>query len=227
MEFINKILDTLITDKRYLIILDGLKNTLLITVFGLLIGITIGTITALVKIHPHNTWLGKTFKKIADLYTTVVRGTPVTAQLLLIYFGIFASIRSLNAVMVAIIVFGINSGAYVTEIVRGGILSIEKGQLEAARSLGLNYKQSMTKVILPQTVKVILPAVINEFIALLKETSVAGFITVIDLTASFRMITSATYDAFTPYLMMSIIYLVLVIIIASFAKRLEKRLKID
>lgn len=227
MSFIENIINVLIRDQRYKIILEGLKNTLFITTGGLIIGITLGTITALIKIHPHKTWLGKSLKSIANLYTTVIRGTPVTAQLLLIYFGIFASVRSLNAVMVAIIVFGINSGAYVTEIFRGGILSIDKGQLEAARSLGLSYSQSMKKVILPQTVKVVLPSIINEFIALLKETSVAGFITVIDLTNAFRLITSATYDAFTPYLMMSIIYLLLVIIIASFAKRIEKRLKID
>lgn len=227
MNYIDKITKVLIQDKRYLLILKGLKNTLVISIGGLIIGIILGTLIALVKVYPHKSFFGKLGKKIANLYTTIIRGTPVTAQLLLIYFGILASVRSLDAVTVAIFVFGINSSAYVAEIVRGGMLSIDKGQLEASRSLGLNYRQSMIKVILPQTVKIVLPSLVNEFIALLKETSVAGFITVIDITAAFRAIVASTYDAFMPYFIMSLTYLILVIFITSLAKRLEKRLNFD
>lgn len=227
LSYFNKVYRVLFQDNRHLLILKGLKNTLIISIGGLLIGITLGTLIALAKIHPYKSFFGKLLKKIANIYTTIIRGTPVTAQLLLIYFGILASVRSLDALTVAIIVFGINSSAYVSEIIRGGILSIDKGQLEAARSLGLNYRQAMIKVILPQTAKIVLPSLVNEFIALLKETSVAGFITVIDLTAAFRAIVASTYDAFLPYFVMSLTYLILVIFITTLAKRLEKRLYID
>lgn len=215
----------LIIDERYKVLLRGLQNTIIIALLGLVIGVVIGIIVAITKVTPKRTILGKIGEKIAHLYTTIIRGTPVAAQLLLVYFGILSSFRNVSALTVAILVFGLNSGAYVSEIIRGGILAIEKGQMEAGRSLGLSYSKTMRKIILPQTVKIILPAMINEFIALLKETSVAGFITVIDLTAAAGLLVAASYDAFIPYLILSITYLVMVIIITKIAQTFELRLK--
>lgn len=217
----------LIVDERYKVLLRGLQNTLIIAILGLFIGIAVGILVAITKVTPKKTIIGKVGEKFAHLYTTIIRGTPVAAQLLLVYFGILSSFRNISALTIAIIVFGLNSGAYVSEIIRGGILAIDKGQTEAGRSLGLSYSKTMRKIILPQTVKIILPAMINEFIALLKETSVAGFITVVDLTAAAGLLVAASYDAFIPYLILSVTYLIMVIIITKFAQTFEMRLKVS
>lgn len=215
----------LIIDERYKVLLRGLQNTIIIALLGLVIGVVIGIIVAITKVTPKKTIIGKIGERFAHLYTTIIRGTPVAAQLLLVYFGVLSSFRNVSALTVAIIVFGLNSGAYVSEIIRGGILAVEKGQMEAGRSLGLSYGKTMRRIILPQTVKIVLPAMINEFIALLKETSVAGFITVIDLTAAAGLLVAASYDAFIPYLILSVTYLVMVIIITKIAQSFELRLK--
>ena len=163
--------------------------------------------------------------KLCGVYLTVIRGTPIMVQLLIAYYGIFASIEDMSPIIVAIITFGINSGAYQAEIFRSGIESISKGQLEAGRSLGFSYTQTMNRVILPQAVKNILPTLVNEFTSLLKETSVAGYITVMDLTKGGDIIRSITYSPFIPYLAVAFIYLCVVMLLSSLAKCLERSMK--
>lgn len=213
------------------LLLSGLQNTLIIAVCSFIIGLVIGTIIASVKVSPKKNfrnpvarWIFYIVEKIFDIYVTVVRGTPVVVQLLLMYFAILAQ-AGLPALYVAIIVFGLNSGAYMSEIIRGGILSIDKGQMEAGRSLGMSYVGTMTRVVLPQSVKNITPTLINEFIALLKETSVAGYITVIDVTMVTQRIVAREYEALVPYLVLAFIYLVIVLLFTMVAKLLERRLR--
>jgi His/Glu/Gln/Arg/opine family amino acid ABC transporter permease subunit len=224
IDIFERISRAFIENDRYIFFLNGLKVTILIAVGALVLGIFIGTIVAIIKIIPKKTKVGRLLERFAYLYTTIIRGTPIVVQLLLIYFVVFASLR-LNTTLVAIIVFGINSGAYVSEIMRSGILAVDKGQMEAGRSLGLSYYQTMGKIVLPQAVKNILPTLGNEFIMLLKETSVAGFITVVDLTKATQMIVSATYDAFIPYIILALTYLLIVLLIEFGLKKLEARLR--
>ncbi len=208
--------------------LEGLKYTLLMAFFALVIGIVLGTLLAVVKVTPHKSIFGKFLDKIATLYITVIRGTPVMVQLLLCYFGIFAgSLRGVpqKALLIAIIVFGINSSAYVAEIIRSGILAVDSGQMEAGRSLGLSYSTTMLKIVLPQAIKNILPALGNEFIVLIKETSVAGFITVFDLTRAARALVADYYNAFVPYCVLALVYLLLVIFAEFILRRFERRLR--
>ena len=218
---------------RWKMLLTGLGNTLLITVIALLIGIAIGTLVALVR----TTWdltlknksksfgrgVMKVLNAICKVYTTIIRGTPMVIQLLIMYYVIFVS--SSNGLMVAALSFGINSGAYVSEIIRGGILSIEKGQTEAGRSLGLNYVQTMWYVIAPQVLKNTIPTLCNEFIVLLKETSVAGYAAVQDLTYAGNRIRGVTYSAFMPLIAVALIYLVLVMGLTRLVGILERRLR--
>ena len=211
-------------DSRYLYLVRGFAVTLEITFFAVLMGIGIGFAVAVIRSTADTT--GKL--KIADLlcrvYLTVIRGTPVVVQLLIIYFVIFGAV-DVDKVLVAVIAFGINSGAYVAEIIRGGIASIDKGQMEAARSLGLGYWQSMREIILPQALKNVLPALGNEFIVLLKETSVSGYIALADLTKGGDIIRSQTYDAFLPLIAVALIYLAVVMLLSYLLGLLEKRLK--
>lgn len=226
--FFEKFYEIYVEGKAYLLLIDGLKYTLIISVFAVLIGVLLGSLLAVCKVIPRKNILAKILNGIADVYITVIRGTPVMVQLLLFYFGIFSrSMRGFEykALFIAILVFGINSSAYVAEIIRSGILSIDKGQMEAGRSLGFNYSQTMVKIILPQAIKNILPALGNEFIVMVKETSVAGFITVFDLTRATRSIVTDHYNAFVPYLVLAAIYLVLVMIFTFFLNRLERRLR--
>ena len=218
---------------RWKYLLDGLGKTLLITLLSGLLGILIGVIIAMVRSTYDKTLEGarKTFGRrifafcngFCRLYLTVLRGTPVVVQLMIIFFVIFAS--SDNGVMVASLAFGLNSGAYVAEIVRGGIMSIDQGQFEAGRSLGFNYFQTMRFIIIPQTIKNVLPSLANEFIALLKETSVAGYVAVMDLTKAGDIIRSRTYSPFLPLLAVAAIYLVLVIFFSKLVNLLERRLR--
>ncbi len=218
---------------RWQFITSGLKNTLLITLFSLIIGVVLGIVVAIVRssYDKTHTEIKKGFKKffmsilnaICKLYLTVIRGTPVVVQLMIMYYIIFASTR--NSTLVAIIAFGINSGAYVAEIVRSGIMSISEGQFEAGRSLGFDYKSTMWYVILPQAFKNILPALANEFIVLLKETSVAGYVTIRDLTMGGNIIRAATYSPFMPLIAVALIYLVLVIFFTKLVSILERRLR--
>lgn len=209
-------------------ILAGLGNTLLIAFGAIILGIIIGTIIASIKVIPKkkNSYLLKFLEKIGDVYLTLFRGTPIVVQLLVFYFVILASVVSkIPAVLIAIVVFGLNSGAYVSEIMRSGILSVDKGQMEASRSLGLNYMQSMGKTVLPQAMKNAIPNLGNEFITLFKETSVAGFITVIDLTNAMQLIVGDKYYTAAPYLMLAVIYLVFVIFFTWCLRLIERRLR--
>ncbi len=213
-----------IKDKRYLYLWHGFLNTLYITFVALLLGIIIGFSVAVIRSTADQTGSLKLLNFLCKVYLTVIRGTPAVVQLLIIYFVIFGSV-DISKMIVAIIAFGINSGAYVAEIIRGGIMSIDKGQMEAGRSLGLSYAQTMRLVILPQAFKNVLPALGNEFIVLLKETSIAGYIALEDLTKAGDIIRSQTYDAFMPLAAVALIYLALVMLLSSLLTRLEKRLK--
>ncbi len=209
---------------RWKYILNGLGVTLRVTLFAVLIGIAIGFIVAIIRSTYEKTGKLKILNFFANIYLTVIRGTPVVVQLLIIYFVIFVSVR-IDKVLVAVIAFGINSGAYVAEIVRGGIMSIDPGQMEAGRSLGFNYIQTMWHIIIPQAFKNVLPALGNEFIVLLKETSVAGYIALEDLTKGGDIIRSQTYSPFMPLLTVAAIYLAIVMLLSFLLKQLERRLR--
>ena len=214
----------LIKDNRYMYIVDGLKNTMIITIFATLLGIFLGLIVALVRTTYDNTKKLKFLNAICNVYITVIRGTPVVIQLMILFFCIFTS-RDVSGVMIAIIGFGINSGAYVAEVFRSGLMSIDNGQMEAGRSLGLSYLDTMKYIIIPQAFKVVLPTLGNEFIVLIKETSVAGYVAVQDLTKGGDIIRSRTYDAWTPLLIVAGIYLILTCVFSAFVKKLEINLR--
>lgn len=210
------------------LIFKGLGATLLITVGAFLIGQVLGVVTATIKVARNNSNVFlKILNALASVYVTVIRGTPVVVQLLLMYFVILGASPFLNPLIVAIAVFGINSGAYVAETMRGGILSVDKGQMEAGRSLGLSFPKTMVKVVVPQATKNSLPALFNELIALLKETSVAGYITVVDLTRAFEKISNNETSAIVPYIMLAVIYLAIVGILTLIIRQIEKRLQND
>ncbi|MBO6119239.1 MAG: amino acid ABC transporter permease [Lachnospiraceae bacterium] len=214
----------LIKDNRYIYILDGLKNTMIITLFATILGIVFGLIIALIRTTYDNTKRLKILNAICQVYITVIRGTPVVIQLMILFFCIFTS-RNTSGVMIAIIGFGLNSSAYVAEIFRSGLMSIDQGQMEAGRSLGMTYLDTMRFIIVPQAFKVVLPALCNEFIVLIKETSVAGYVAVQDLTKGGDIIRSRTYDAWTPLLIVAGIYLLLTCIFSAFVKKLEVKLR--
>ncbi len=215
-----------ITYNGYKRVLSGLLTTVEIAVAGLVIGILIGTIVAVVRVTPKYKKIVVVLDSIADVYVAIFRGTPMAVQLLVGYFVLIPAIGiQVNATIVAIIVFGLNSGAYVSEIMRGGIQSVDHGQLEAGRALGLSYPQTMLKIVIPQAIKNILPTLGNEFIILVKETSIVSFIAVVDITAAFTSIASSTYEYIIPYLMLALVYLVLVALITLLVRLLEKRLK--
>ena len=225
---------TFITDDRWVQLLNGLLVTLEITFFAVIIGVAIGFLIAIVrstydmnlsgkKCRTLSDYILKAVNAICNIYITVIRGTPVLIQLMIMYFIVFASSR--DGIIAAIISFGINSGAYVADIVRSGIMTIDKGQFEASRSLGFNYRSTMIHVIIPQAFKNILPALGNEFIVLFKETSVAAYVSVQDLTYVGNLIRSRTYEAFFPLIAVAIIYLVIVLILTFLLKKLERRLR--
>ena len=211
-------------DSRWQFIVSGLKNTIIITFFAVLLGVFLGFLIAIVRSTHDKTGKLKILNVICRVYLTVIRGTPTMVQLLIVYYVIFATVDP-GKVIVAIIAFGMNSAAYVAEIVRSGIMSIDQGQFEAGRSLGLNYTQTMTKIILPQAVKNILPALGNEMIVLLKETSISGYIGLTDLTRGGDIIRSQTYSALFPLLAVAAIYLVIVCFLTYLVGRLERRLR--
>lgn len=213
-----------IMDDRWKYLTNGLKTTLTVTFFSVLIGILLGFLVAIARSTYDKTGKLGILNAICKVYLTVFRGTPVVVQLLIIYFVIFGSVK-IDKTLVAILAFGLNSGAYVAEIIRGGIMSIDNGQFEAGRSLGFNYVQTMIYIILPQVFKNVLPSLGNEFIVLLKETSVAGYIALEDLTKGGDIIRSRTYDAFMPLIAVAIIYLVLVMFFSKLLNILERRLR--
>ena len=213
-----------IKDNRWKYIVNGLGTTLQITFFAVILGIALGFLIAVIRSTYDKTGKGKILNFLAKVYLTVIRGTPVLVQLLIIYFVVFASV-DINKIIVAVMAFGINSGAYVAEIIRSGIMSIDNGQFEAGRSLGFNYPQTMFYIVMPQAFKNVLPALGNEFIGLLKETSVAGYIAIQDLTKGADIIRSRTYSAFMPLIAAALIYLVLVMVFTFFVQKLERRLR--
>ena len=213
-----------IKDDRWKYILDGLGVTLRVTFFAVLIGIVLGFLVAVVRSTCDKTGKLKILNAICKLYLTVIRGTPVVVQLLIIYFVIFGSM-DISKVIVAVMAFGLNSGAYVAEIFRSGIMSVDSGQFEAGRSLGFNYAQTLMYIIMPQAFKNVLPALGNEFIVLLKETSVSGYIALQDLTKGGDIIRSRTYDAFMPLIAVALIYLAMVLIFTKLVNILERRLR--
>ena len=222
-----------VQQNRWKFITSGLKNTLVITLLAVILGVILGALIAIVRSSYDKTYaemqrgVKKTLLSIANaickVYLTVIRGTPVVVQLMIMYYIIFASSR--NSLMVAVMAFGINSGAYVAEIVRSGIMSIDEGQFEAGRSLGFDYKSTMWYIIIPQAFKNVLPALANEFIVLLKETSVAGYVTIRDLTMGGNIIRAATYSAFMPLIAVAVIYLIMVMFFTKLVGILERRLR--
>ena len=243
---LERFLKEFIGNKAYEEVLQGLENTMTIAFYGFIIGIVIGTLIAVVRVLPKNKMIPKSgspivrifsyvssyvLPKLLDglctLYVGLFRGTPIVVQLLVFYFVVLPlmGLERIDSITVAIIVFGMNSGAYISEIMRGGILSVDPGQMEGGRSVGMSYTTTMVKVVRPQAVKNILPTLGNEFIALVKETSVVSFVGAMDLYKTFRSIGATTYQYMVPYLTMAIIYIVIVMIITMLIKLMERGLR--
>lgn len=214
---------TLILDDRYKYILEGLLNTVIMAFFAVIIGIILGLIVSIIRNDYEVNKKHKILNFISKMYVEIIRGTPVILQLMIIYYVIFKSVN-INIILVGIIAFGINSGAYVSEIIRSGIKSIDKGQMEAGLSLGLKYKQVMKLIVLPEAFKNILPSLGNEFITLLKETSVGAYIGIIELTKSGDIIASRTYDYFFPLIIVALVYLILTLSLSKLVNVMERRL---
>ncbi len=219
--WLTQLYHTFIEDENYMYVIEGLGNTLLITLGALVIGVFLGILVAVAKYYAEGNPKLRIINVICDIYTTVIRGIPVTVLLFIFFFVILVSAEGL---LVAILAFGINSGAYMAELVRSGINAVDKGQMEAARSLGMSKWQAMRTVVFPQAVKNILPAIGNECIALLKETSVAGYVAVVDLTRGVNLIRNNTFDALNPLMLAALIYLALVILMTKLLSILERRL---
>ena len=222
-DFFEQFYDTFIVKSRWTWLLQGLGNTMIITIAAVVLGIALGFFIAIIRTTHDKTGKLIVPNILCRVYSTVIRGTPVIVQLLIIYFVIFASVP-INKLFVAILAFGLNSAAYVAEIVRSGIMSVDNGQFEAGASLGFSYRRTMMLIVLPQAFKNILPALANEFIVLLKETSVAGYIAINDLTKGGDQIRSDTYNAFLPLLAVAAIYLVIVMFLTYLVSRLQRRL---
>ena len=221
-----KFISTMESEYFQKLLVKGLLNTIQVAVLGLIIGIVIGTIIAIVKVAPKYRRSMRVLDKICSAYVALFRGTPMTVQLLLAYYVIIPAlgIQEVEALDVGIAVFGMNSGAYVSEIMRGGINSVDKGQMEAGRAIGLSYAVTMIKIVIPQAIKNILPTLGNEFITLIKETSVLSFITVYDLYTALSTIGSKNYEKMVPYLVMAVIYIVLVLLITLLVRLIEAAL---
>ncbi len=220
-----KFIRSFITNQGYKDVLRGLGATATIAVLGLIIGIVIGTLIAVVRVLPKYKRSVRVLDKIMSVYVGFFRGTPMVVQLLLGYFVILPLLNiPADGITVAIIIFGLNSGAYVSEIMRSGILSVDRGQLEAGRAVGLSYPKTMISIVIPQAIKNILPTLGNEFIVLLKETSIVSFIAVVDLTKAFRSIGDANYEYMIPYLMLAVVYLVIIMVVTYLVRLIERRL---
>ncbi|MBQ4570021.1 MAG: amino acid ABC transporter permease [Ruminococcus sp.] len=210
----------------YNMVVEGLWNTVLIAVAGLLIGILIGTLIAAVRVIPKYNVIPRILNGICSVYVSLFRGTPIVVQLLLFYYVLFPLIGvNITSVNVSILVFGLNSGAYISEIMRGGILSVDAGQMEGGRAMGLSFSATMMKIVIPQAVKNIIPTLGNEFIALIKETSVVSFVGATDLYKAFNTAGTNSYEFMVPYLAMALIYIVMVLVITLAIKLLERRLR--
>ena len=223
---IETFLNVFIDGGGYKTVIEGLKNTLLIAILGLLLGIVIGTLIAAVRVLPKYKTLPKVLNGICSVYVGFFRGTPMVVQLLVFYYVLLPLLGiRMDSVTVATWVFGLNSGAYISEIMRGGILSVDPGQMEGGRSVGLSYSTTMLRIVIPQAVKNILPTMGNEFIALIKETSVVSFVGATDLYVAFNNMGSNSYEFMVPYLVMALIYIVLVLVISLLIKLLERSLR--
>ena len=222
-EFVRKFTAAFITGDRWKLYFEGLGVTLEVSVAAALIGLVIGTVVALMKLSTKKNGKPTILSHIATIYIDIIRGTPSVLQVMIMYFAVMASCSS--GILVASITFGINSGAYVAEIIRAGILAVDKGQTEAGRSLGLNSFQTMRYIVLPQAFKNVLPPLCNEFIVLIKETAIVGYVGLSDLTRVAHQITTKTYDAFTPLIGAAVIYFVLIKILTKLLEMLERRLR--
>ena len=223
---IERFLEVFIDKNGYVRVLEGLENTLIIAVTGLLIGIFIGTLIAAVRVAPKDKKLLRVLNGFCSFYVGLFRGTPMVVQLLVFYYVMLPLLGvNMTGVQVSMMVFGLNSGAYISEIMRSGIQSVDPGQMEAGRAMGLTFSASMTKIVIPQAVKNILPTLGNEFISLIKETSVVSFVGAADLYVAFNYIGSNSYEFMVPYLVMAIIYIVMVMLISLMIKLMERSLK--
>ncbi len=218
----DQLYETFIETEGYKFLLEGFGNTIIITLGALVVGVLIGSLIAIVKFFAEGNPKLKIAEKICDLYVTVIRGIPVVVLLLIFYFII---LKSSEGIVVGILTFGINSGAYMAELIRSGINAVDKGQMEAGRSLGMSKMQTMRKIIFPQAIRYILPAIGNELIALLKETSVAGYVAVVDLTRAGNLIRNNTFDAVNPLFFVALVYLGLVILLTVLLRKFERRLQ--
>ena len=222
----NKFIKAFVTNEGYKKVLEGLSATAQIALFGFLIGLFLGLIIATIKVSAKNNKFVLFLSKIGDVYVTFFRGTPIIVQLLLGHFVLFPLMGiNIPAMLEAILIFGLNSGAYVSEIIRSGILSIDAGQMEAGRSLGLSYVQTMTKVVFPQAIKNSLPSLGNELIALVKDTSVASMVAVVDLTNAFQTLASGIYEFIIPFIVLALFYLIIVLILSLIIRVIERRLR--
>lgn len=223
---INKFIEIFIEQNGYVKVAEGLKNTLLIAVIGLIIGIFIGTMIATVRVIPKYKTLPKVLNAICSFYVALFRGTPIVVQLLVFYYVLLPLMgMRMTGIQVSILVFGLNSGAYISETMRSGIMSVDGGQMEAGRAVGLSFGTTMIKIVIPQAIKNILPTLGNEFIALIKETSVVSFVGAADLYVAFNYIGSNSYEFMIPYLVMALIYIALVLIISLGIKIMERSLR--
>ena len=222
-QFVSDLYLNFVKDDRWHYLTRGLRTTLIVTLFAALLGVILGFLVAIIRNAHENTGKLRFLNGLCNLYLTVIRGTPAVVQLMIIYFVIFGSVR-IDKTITAIIAVGINSGAYQAEIFRSGISSIPRGQFEAGRSLGFSYRQTMVHIIMPQALRVVVPTLCNEYITLLKETSVAGYIALEDLTKGGDIIRSRTYSAFMPLIAVALIYLILVLVLTRLVSLLERRL---
>ena len=223
---VSKFIGIFIEQNGYVRVLEGLKNTLLIAVIGLIIGIVLGTLIATVRVIPKYKVFPRILNGICSFYVGLFRGTPMVVQLLVFYYVLLPIIGvKMTGVQVSMMVFGLNSAAYISEIMRSGIMSVDAGQLEAGRAVGLSFSVSMIKIVIPQAIKNILPTLGNEFIALIKETSVVSFVGAADLYVAFNYIGSNSYEFMVPYLVMAIIYIVIVLLISGGIKLMERSLR--
>ena len=223
---VDKFIDIFLNQNGYVKVVQGLQNTLLIAITGLIIGIVIGTLIATVRVIPKYKTLPRVLNHIRSFYVALFRGTPMVVQLLIFYYVLLPIFGvKITGVQVSMVVFGLNSGAYISEIMRSGIQSVDPGQMEAGRAVGLSFGTSMMKIVIPQAVKNILPTLGNEFISLIKETSVVSFVGAADLYVAFNYIGSNSYEFMVPYLVMALIYIALVLVITLLVKLLERSLK--
>ncbi len=223
---ISRFIEVFLEKNGYVKVIEGLENTLLIAITGLIVGIVIGTLIATVRVLPKYKVLPRVLNAICSFYVALFRGTPMVVQLLVFYYVLFPLMGwNITGLQVSMLVFGLNSGAYISEIMRSGIQSVDPGQMEAGRAVGLSFGTSMIKIVIPQAVKNILPTLGNEFIVLIKETSVVSFVGAADLYVAFSYIGSNSYEFMVPYLVMALIYIVMVLIISLLVRLMERSLK--